>query len=262
MLAALYEAILDAGPAAPWLVMVHGVSQNRHAFSAQIPEFRGTHRLLLVDLPGHGLSSALPGPYGVEEYAASIAGAMDNAGVSDAVFWGTHLGAAAGLLLACRQSARFSALVLEGPVFPGRPMPGVSGVLAKVRETARAKGMAAARKVWWEEGGWFAVMRSRPRECRAAGQIAIVDQFEGAPWLDTGLIGPIPPPDDDLRLLGKPVLIMNGEHDLPDFVAAADELSALLPDCRRAVIAEGGGFPFWEFPDRVNAAVRTFLAGL
>ena len=53
---------------------------------------------------------------------------------------------------------------------------------------------------------------------------------------------------------------MNGEHDLPDFFQAADNLSALLPNCRRTLIADGGGFPFWEFPERVNAEVRSFLA--
>jgi len=262
MPAALYETIKDAGPGAPWLVLVHGVSQNRRAFSAQIPVFGATHRLLLIDLPGHGLSSALPGPYGVAEYAASIGGAMADAGVGEAVFWGTHLGAAAGLLLASRAPDLFHALILEGPVFPGRPMPGVSQVLARVADTARNVGIAAARKVWWDEGGWFAVMRDRPEECRAEGQIAIVEEFEGAPWLDAGLIGPITPPDDALRQFTRPVLIMNGEHDLPDFLKAADELSALLLDCRRVTIAGGGGFPFWEFPDSVNAEVRAFLATL
>ena len=204
----------------------------------------------------------MPGPYGVSEYAASIKGAMVDAGVRDAVFWGTHLGAASGLLLACRTPNLFVSLVLEGPVFPGRAMPAVAQVLSRVSDTARQKGMEAARKTWWEEGGWFAVMRDRPQECRAAEQREIIDAFEGAPWMDSGLIGPITPPDDDLRNLGIPVLIMNGEHDLPDFLQAADELSALLPHCRRAIIAGGGGFPFWEFPDAVNAEVQAFLASL
>ncbi|MDA0661275.1 MAG: alpha/beta fold hydrolase [Proteobacteria bacterium] len=262
MPAAAFEIIDTAGPKAPWLVIVHGVSQNRRAFSAQIPVFGATHRLMLIDLPGHGLSSAMPGPYGVAEYAESIAGAMRDAGAGDAVFWGTHLGAAAGLLLAVHDPDRFSALVLEGPVFPGRSMPGVSDVLARVADTARNEGMAAARKRWWEEGGWFAVMRDRPEECRAAAQRQIIEEFEGAPWLDAGLIGPITPPDDDLRQFRKPVLIMNGAYDLPDFLQAADEISALLPDCRRMTIKDGGGFPFWEFPGAVNAEVWAFLATL
>lgn len=262
MRSASYEIIDDLGAGAPWLLMVHGISQNRRVFSNQVSFFRATYRLLLVDLPGHGLSSDIPGPYGLDEYAASIAGAMDDAGVTGAVFWGTHLGAAAGLLLGCREAARFSALILEGPVFPGRSMPAVAQVLASVGETARIKGLAAARKLWWEEVGWFDVMRDRPEECRAVSQIAIIDEFEGAPWLDPGLIGPVTLSEENLRTLGQPVLIMNGEHDLPDFLKAANDLSALIPDCRRVSVRDGGGFPFWEFPDRVNKKVRAFLHSL
>ncbi len=60
--------------------------------------------------------------------------------------------------------------------------------------------------------------------------------------------------------IGVPVLLYNGEHDLPDFVAAADLLEALLPDATRETIPEAGGFPAWEFPDRVNRLVSDFLS--
>ena len=54
-------------------------------------------------------------------------------------------------------------------------------------------------------------------------------------------------------------MIINGEHDMAEFVGAADALEALLPNCRRRVIADAGGFPFWEFPVAVNQAVGAFL---
>ena len=56
-----------------------------------------------------------------------------------------------------------------------------------------------------------------------------------------------------------PVLIVNGEHDMPGFLDAAGALAAILPNCRRTSIQDGGGFPFWEFPGRVNETVRRFL---
>ncbi|MCZ6629044.1 MAG: hypothetical protein O7E56_12545, partial [SAR324 cluster bacterium] len=80
-LAAGFETVTDAGPARPWLTLVHGMSQHRRVFSAQVAAFRESYRLLLVDLPGHGLSSSLPGPYGLEEYARSVRAALAEAGV-------------------------------------------------------------------------------------------------------------------------------------------------------------------------------------
>ena len=57
-----YELVLDAGTSAPWIVMVHGVSQDRRVFSAQVRDFSEAYRLMLIDLPGHGRSGALLAP--------------------------------------------------------------------------------------------------------------------------------------------------------------------------------------------------------
>lgn len=258
--AARYETVLDAGAAAPWLTLVHGMAQDRRVFSAQVAAFRESHRLLLVDLPGHGLSSELPGPYGLEEYAGGVGAALAEAGVERTHYWGTHTGAGVGLLLACREPARFASLVLEGPVIPGRLPPAVGEMLARVGEVAREQGMDAARRYWWEQSGWFAVMRGRPEAFRAEEQRAITEDFQGGPWLDTRAPAAVAPIEDLLAQLRLPVLIVNGEHDMSDFLRVAEELLHLLPHARRAMIREGGGFPLWEFPGRVNEEVRRFLA--
>ncbi|MEM7222990.1 MAG: alpha/beta hydrolase [Pseudomonadota bacterium] len=258
--AARFETLNDAATDAPWIVLAHGVSQDRRLFSAQVAAFRARYRLILIDLPGHGLSTDMAGPYGVSEYADSLEGALAEVGIAQAHFWGTHLGAAAGLLLACRKPQLFSALVLEAPVFPGRPLPAVGQMLARVAETAQTEGIATARRLWWDEGGWFAVMRARPETCRAEEQQAIIADFQGAPWLDSGLASrPLAPIDGALAQLNTQVLMMNGEHDMADFVQAADALEALLPNCRRWRVPEAGGFPLWEFPARVNEKVARFL---
>lgn len=256
--AARVETVTEAGPEARWLTLVHGLSQHRGVFSAQVEAFRESHRLLLVDLPGHGLSASMPGPYGLEEYSAAVLAALDEAGVERTIYFGTHTGAGVGLLLACRAPLRFASLVLEGPVIPGRLPPVVVESLARISELGRTEGLAAARAFWWEQG-WFDVMRERPGPCRAAGQRAMIEEFQCGPWLDTQTPATVAALDDQLAGLRLPVLIMNGEHDMSDFILSADELTALLPNARRAVIPGGGGFPLWEFPDQVNGEVRRFL---
>lgn len=159
---ARYEIAAGAGPSAPWITMVHGVSQDRRVFSRQVADFQARYRLILIDLPGHGLSTAIPGPYGLGENASSIGAALREAGVARSHFWGTHLGASAGLLLATREPDVFTSLILEAPVFPGRPLKAVAETLAAVAAAARDKGMEAARRLWWDQSGWFAVMRARP----------------------------------------------------------------------------------------------------
>ena len=260
--AAEFKTIRESGADRPWLVMVHGMSQDHRVFSAQVDAFKAHYPILLIDLPGHGLSADLPGPFGHLEMAAQVAGAMTAAGVDRCHYWATHTGTSLGLLLAVRQPERFHSLILEGTVLPGHVMPSVEGELQRARDTAQTKGMAAALRQWFADADWFAVMRQNPGPCRAAEHEAIISQFSGAPWLYQGASQPVAAIDRQIAALDLPVLFYNGEHDLADFIAAADRLHVLLPTARRAVIAAAGGFPAWEYPEAVNREVAAFLSGL
>jgi len=258
--AARHEIIDVAPPGAACIALVHGVSQDHRLFDRQVDVLKSEYRLITIDLPGHGRSAGLPGPFGLQEYADSIFGALHEGGIVQCHFWGTHLGAGAGLLLACREPALFLSLILESPVFPGRRLPYVSEFLSRIATIATTKGMEAAREVWWQDGSWFDIIRARPQQCRAREHRAMVEDFGGAPWLDAGLVSrPMPAIDDRAAALPVPTLIINGEHDLADFVEAADALEAILAHCHRRMIPEAGGFPLWEFPDAVNEVVLDFL---
>ncbi|WP_299506143.1 alpha/beta hydrolase [uncultured Roseobacter sp.] len=250
-----------AGPVADWMVLVHGISQDHRLFDAQVRSFQTSYRLLLIDLPGHGVSSDIPAPYGLRKFAVHIRDCMVSTGANNATFWGTHLGASAGLLAACDEPDLFFALVLESPVFPGRGLPSVSNLLSDVAATAKEQGMMEARDLWWEKGPWFDLMRSDPERFRAAEQRRIIEDFKGGPWLEKDLASkPLDSVEDKLRQLQVPTILINGEHDVKDFVLAADAMEELIPNSKRIAIPGGGGFPLWELPDLVNELVSDALA--
>ena len=252
-MAARFEAVLEAGAAAPWLVMVHGMTQDRRVFGAQVAAFRQDYRIL------HGLSTDIPGPFGHRELSAAVAGALDEAAVRHCHFWATHTGTALGLLLAAERPDRFHSLILEGAVVPGRAMASVDAALEQARDIALSDGVPEACRQWCAEGAWFEVMRRHPVECRAEAHREMVAEFSGAPWLFAGEAAVVAPIDDSFPSIDMPVLLYNGEHDLPDFLEAALYLEARLPRARREMIPEAGGFPAWEFPERVNRRVAEFL---
>ncbi|MCH7929125.1 MAG: alpha/beta fold hydrolase [Proteobacteria bacterium] len=259
-MAANFRTVLEAGADDPWIVMVHGMSQDHRVFSAQVDAFKDRYRILLIDLPGHGLSAGVPGPFGHIELASHVAGAIDDAGVSRCDYWATHTGTSLGLLIASAEPDRFRSIILEGAVVPGHTMPIVDVELRRARNVAQTLGVAEACRQWFYETGWFEVMRRRPEECRADAHRAIVSGFSGAPWLYTGQAATVEPIDGQLASIDVPVLLYNGEHDLRDFVEAADLLEGLLPRVTRATIPDAGGFPAWEFPQRVNRLVADFLS--
>lgn len=256
-----HETIVEAPGAAPWLVLLHGFSQDRRVFSGQIGAFRGRYRLLLVDLPGHGAASASPGPYGHAELAAAVRAVIELAigPATRCALWGTHTGAAIALLLASCDASRYTSLVLEGAVLPGRTIASVAQAYLRMQRIARQLGVEPARRAWFDKSGWFDVMRERPLECRADEHRRMIDDFSGRPWLEPGAPAPVDVGDAALAAIDLPALVYNGERDVDDFVSVAGHLERLLPRAERCVIPEAGGFPGWKFPERVNVRVKAFL---
>jgi 3-oxoadipate enol-lactonase len=255
-----FETIASAGETRPWITMVHGASQHSGLFSAQVEAFQADYRLLLIDLPGHGRSSGCPGPYGLAEYARSVLAAIRAAQVARTHFWGTHTGAGVGLLIAAQHPRLIASLVLDGAILPGVDLPYVTAMVARAKQTARERGVEAVRAEWFRESGWFDVIRARLAECRAKEHWDMVAGFSGRPWTDPSQAEPVAPIRPALARIAQPVLLVNGEHDVEDFIRVADELESALADVQRATISGAGGFPLWECPAEVNALVRQFLA--
>lgn len=239
--------------------MVHGFTQDSRYFSAQIADFQDHFRIALIDLRGHGQAAHLPGPYGIEEYADDIGGALDRAGIETANYWGTHTGAAVGLVLALRQPERFVSLVLEGPSLPGFPMPKVAGLIERAQTIARSRGVAAAGDDWFDHADWFAYMRQHPLPCRAEAHRAMIREFAGNPWLSELSPRLVTPVVERLAEIRQSTLVYNGEYDLDEFKQAASCLEGGLESVSRHEIVQAGGFPAWENPGAVNALVRDFL---
>jgi pimeloyl-ACP methyl ester carboxylesterase len=254
-----FETITRAGDARPWITMVHGASQHSGLFCAQVDGFQDDYRLLLVDLPGHGRSSTCAGPYGIAEYARSVLAAMHAAAVGRTHFWGTHTGAGIALLLAAQHPRLIASMVLDGAILPGVDLPYVTAAIARARRTARTRGIEAARAEWFRESKWFDVIRARPVECRAKAHWDLIAEFSGRPWLDAADPEPVASIRAALAQIAQPVLLVNGEHDVEDFIRVADEIERSIAGAKRITVAGAGGFPLWEFPAEVNARVRRFL---
>jgi 3-oxoadipate enol-lactonase len=247
---------------APWLVLVHGATQHCGLFSAQEKHFSTGRNVLLVDLPGHGRAAGASGPFGLVEYAAAVRNVLDEAEIERVHFWGTHTGAAVGLLLAAEEPQRFCSMILEGAVLPGVSMPSVEAAFAKTVLTARSRGVPAARELWFETAPFFDAIRRNRVACRADEHWAIITAFEGGPWVDG--LSPAEPPELEsaLSAITVPTLLVNGELDLDDFITVAALLERGLPDVQRATVPAAGAFPLWERPDLVNALVEVWLCSI
>src|SRR4051794_6807641 len=64
------------------LILLHGLGDSHRTWRRVAPQLSSRFRLLMPDLPGHGLSGRPDAPYTLEWYAETMARWMDDIGVS------------------------------------------------------------------------------------------------------------------------------------------------------------------------------------
>lgn len=104
---------LGAGQA---LVLLHGLAESHHTWRLVAPRLASRFRVLMIDLPGHGLSARPDAPYTLAWYADTIAEWMDAIGVESAHVCGHSFGGgiAQWMLIDHRQRIDRLALVAAG----------------------------------------------------------------------------------------------------------------------------------------------------
>jgi pimeloyl-ACP methyl ester carboxylesterase len=105
----------EHGSGDPPILMVHGFSCDGQDWMWQIPYFAERHRVIVVDLRGHGRSSVPEQGYEPKQFAADVAGLLQELGVGPVVAMGHSLGGAIVSALAVEHPALVSAVVSVDP---------------------------------------------------------------------------------------------------------------------------------------------------
>ncbi len=109
-----------SGTGSPAIVLVHGWTCDFTFFAPQIAEMSKKHRVLAVDLPGHGKSDKPEVKYDGVLFARAVLAAMDAAEVEKAVLVGHSMGLPVIRTVYAQAPARVLGLVsLDGAVFSG-----------------------------------------------------------------------------------------------------------------------------------------------
>ncbi|HYJ34257.1 MAG TPA: alpha/beta fold hydrolase [Candidatus Binatia bacterium] len=104
-------AVQESGSGAPAIVLVHSIGGDRNDWSAVAPLLAAHHRVLVVELPGHGQSPPPEGTPTVEGAATSLAKTLADRKVEHAILVGHSYGALVALKTAADQPKRARAVV-------------------------------------------------------------------------------------------------------------------------------------------------------
>ena len=259
------QALVGGPPDGPPIVLLHGLGGSRSNWAFVAPELARTRRVLVVDLPGHGRSTALPAAPGLGPYADRVAKLLEEEGHAPADVVGHSFGGLVGIRLAARRPELVRSLVLTA----------AAGITSSTRQAERALAL-----VGWIQPGrkvspyWRAVARSAALKrivfghWFAADPAALSDDAVEALLVDINLHSDTQSafralagddPRADLHLVRCPALMLWGAKDnqlpLDDAFDYARRLRAPL-----RTIADCGHLLIVERPAACLDAVESFLA--
>ncbi|MGW8375125.1 alpha/beta fold hydrolase [Streptomyces sp. ODS28] len=251
-------------PDAPTLVLLHGFTASGRSWDALAPLLDRDHRVIRVDLLGHGRSPAPSrADYGIPAQARRVGEALDRAGVRQALVVGHSTGGSVATALAERRPDLVSALALlnTGPrldaVIPQGPLGRLLEVplLGRLLWALRTDGMirrAAANAVTRD----VEIPQAVVDDVRGMTHHAVTATARAA----VGYLRQRPLPDR-LAALGKPLLVVFGAEDRRWRSSSAAEYAA-VPGARIEMLPGVGHSPPLEEPRRTADLLLAFAAGL
>lgn len=256
-------AALIAGPGKSRpILFLHGLGGNYGTWQVALGGLAGRHRVIALDLPGHGKSSkpdASSFDYSVTNLATTVGHAIETLKLKQPIVVGHSLGGAVATQLALDFGGRIGGLVLIDSAGLGRDIaaelrflmaggPGQQTARGLLRLFYHDQKMVLDRGV--EE---MAATQTQPGAW-AAQQAAANAAFD-----DDGQRFDLP---NRLSEIAQPTLIVWGEHDR--VIPAAHGMSAIakLPDALLKLVAGVGHVPQVEAPEKVATAIDRFATSL
>lgn len=150
------------GNGAP-LVLLHGGVNPSEMFGQTLSDMAKTHRVIAIQMRGHGLSGDTDAPWTYEQMADDVAAVLAGIGVGHADFMGYSMGAGVAVQTAIRHPELVGRLVLVSPtVSTSGEYPEVRGSFAGLAQMADAIGKNIAQSplaALYPDRNWATVMR-------------------------------------------------------------------------------------------------------
>jgi len=242
-------AYQDEGDGAPAVVFLHGSFADHTYYAPQVEHLAARHRVLALDLRGHGCSDRPADGYRLSDLADDVLAVCDAAGVERAVVCGHSGLAIVALLCAARRPDLVAGVVmLDGTVlFPD-----------EMRAQALAGLVPALETDAWAEAmkGWLLARTFGPYDSPELKERVAEAITGGTRQLAAPLMRDIFSSDhaDALTASKCPLLYIHGS--VP---ADLGRLRRLRPDAIVAAVAAAGHYMSLEVPDQVNAMLDRFL---
>ena len=240
----------EAGTGELPLLLVHGWTCNHTYMAPQFDYFQDTHRVVTVDLRGHGQSDKPEQDYSMAAFAADLAWLCGQLELKKPIVIGHSMGGVIAVELAKELPDLPGAVItLDSPIVP---QVGRQAGRLKLAEALRSPDYQKVQQEFVDQFLFIAAddpaLKARVmREMSSAPQYVMASAFAHTILQDT---------DTAVAACQVPLLVLGAANWLSD-VARLQEL------CPHAVIGQtvgAGHFHQLEVPEQVNAMIERFVA--
>ena len=252
----------DEGPKdAPILVMVHGFTASLETWEALADNLKADYRIIRLDLPGHGLSSAdASGDYSNARTADLFNLLLTQLELDDVTIIGNSLGGLVAWRVALDNTETIEKLVLISPggfsINDVTETPVDVPMMVKFYLTkAPAAGVKQASTALYGDPSKLTVARLKVIEDMMK-QPGNGDAFVARAGQFT-----LPAPEKDLQKVEAQTLIIWGDKDIMVPPAHGQKFIKLMPNATLKTYEGVGHVPQEEAPEKLAADIRSFLEG-
>lgn len=256
-------AVREAGdPSGPPIVLLHGWSASSAAWAAQLadPELTAHHRLVALDLRGHGESAAPdPAAGGYADpavWAGDVAAVLERTGPAVLVGW-SYGGLVIMDYLRERGTRDVAGIVLVGAITEiGRDRPG--GEVGPAWDGLMRPALSADPAVAVPALTTLADRMTATPEPGELVQRRLSDMLRVPPAVRAALFRRSVDSTDVLVSVDVPALVVHGERDAVISPRAAEHAAGKIPTASLRWFPDVGHLPFAERVEEFNAVLRAF----
>jgi 3-oxoadipate enol-lactonase len=244
-----------AGPRdAPALVLLHSIGTNLHVWDGPAELLASRHRLIRVDMRGHGLTTVTQGATTITAMADDVLAALDALGIDDAHLAGLSLGGMVAQALAAQAPERVLSLIAVDTAMAIPP----PELWHQRAATVRAGGMVAI--VDSVIPRWITPAFMDDPEAAGLRRMLLRTDPEGyAAAAEAIAAADLTASTSALRL---PALVLVGDQDIATPVSAATALRDAIAGSRLEVIANASHICTAERPADVAGAIARFVSSV
>jgi len=246
----------DQGNGTP-LVFIHAFPLSKTMWQPQVDALQDTHRVITIDLGGHGESDIVVWNDTLDDYAKDVIHLLDHLGIAQAVFVGLSMGGYTLFSIYRHYADRVKAMVLADTRAQADSEEGKAG-RQSMAQVAFSDGAPAIADLMLPKLLSPSTIEHHPEIVEQVRQMILHTSTAGI-VVDLVAMAARPDSTDLLPTITCPTLVIVGEDDQATPVAESQYIAQRIPGSTFVTIPQAGHLSNFEQPTAFNQALASFL---